>query len=111
MLYLKHRYGLSDAAVVSGWVENPYWQSVCGAVYFQHEAPLDPSSVTRYRQRIGETGCERLLQVTVAAGVQRGTVTPRNVKRVTVDTPVPEQAVSYATDSKLLNRSRARRVR
>ena len=86
-------------------------QSVCGAVYFQHEAPVDPSRLTRYRHRIGETGCERLLQVTVAAGVQRGTVKSRDVKWVTVDTPVPEQAVSYATDSKLLNRSRARLVR
>ena len=31
--YLKHVYGLSDEAVVSGWVENPYWQYVCGEVY------------------------------------------------------------------------------
>ena len=26
--YLKHIHGLSDEAVVSGWVENPYWQHV-----------------------------------------------------------------------------------
>ena len=31
--YLKHCYGLSDEAVVSGWVENPYWQYFCGEVY------------------------------------------------------------------------------
>ena len=24
--YLTHCYGLSDEAVVSGWVENPYWR-------------------------------------------------------------------------------------
>ena len=109
--YLTHCYGLSDEAVVSGWVENPYWQSVCGAVYFQHEAPVDPSSLTRCRRRIGESGCARILQVTVALGVQSKAVKTTDFKRVTVDTTVQEKAVSYPTDSKLLNRSRARLVR
>ncbi len=86
-------------------------QSVCGAVYVQHEAPVDPSSLTRCRQRIGAAGCARILQVTVALGVQSKAVKTTDFKRVTVDTTVQEQAVSYATDSKLLNRSRARRVR
>ena len=72
--YLKHCYGLSDEAVVSGWVENPYWQYFCGETYFQHEAPIDPSSLTRFRRRIGQAGCERILQVTVAAGVQSNAV-------------------------------------
>ena len=109
--YLKHCYGLSDEAVVSGWVENPYWQYLCGETYFQHEAPIDPSSLTRFRQRIGECGCETILQVTVSAGVQSRTVKANDVKRVNVDTTVQEKAVSYPTDSKLLNRSRERLVR
>ena len=109
--YLKHCYGLSDEAVVSGWVENPYWQYFCGEVYFQHEAPVDPSSLTRFRRRIGESGCERILQVTVAAGVQSNAVKATDFKRVNVDTTVQEKAVSYPTDSKLLNRSRERLVR
>ena len=111
LLYLKHCYGLSDEAVVSGWVENPYWQYVCGEVYFQHEAPIDPSSLTRFRQRIGKAGCEKILQVTVSAGVQSKAVKATDFKRVTVDTTVQDKAVSYPTDSKLLNRSRARLVR
>ena len=109
--YLKHCYGLSDEAVVSGWVENPYWQYFCGETYFQHEAPIDPSSLTRFRQRIGGSGCETILQVTVAAGVTSRTVKASDFKRVNVDTTVQEKAVSYPTDSKLLNRSRERLVR
>ena len=109
--YLKHCYGLSDEAVVSGWVENPYWQYFCGETYFQHVPPIDPSSLTRFRQRIGESGCEKILQVTVSAGVQSRTVKASDFKRVTVDTTVQEKAVSYPTDSKLLNRSRERLVR
>ena len=51
--YLKHAFGLSDEAVVHRWVENPYWQFFCGEVYLQHQLPIDPSSLTRFRQRIG----------------------------------------------------------
>ena len=109
--YLKHIHGLSDEAVVSGWVENPYWQHFCGEVYFRHDPPIDPSSMTRFRKRIGEPGCELLLKATIGAGVRSGTVRERDFGRVTVDTTVQEKAVSFPTDSKLLNRSRERLAR
>ena len=108
---LKHMYGMSDEEVVDRWVENPYWQKFCGEVYFQHKPPIDPSSMTRYRKRIGESGCELILQLTVTVGVTSKVVKPSDLKRVTVDTTVQEKAVSYPTDSRLLNRSRERLVR
>ena len=109
--YLKHLYGLSDEAVVKRWVENPYWQYFCGEDYFQHQLPIDPSSMTRVRQRIGEAGCEQILKLTLTAGLQSKTIKPSDYKRVTVDTTVQEKAVSFPTDSKLLNRSRERLVK
>ena len=109
--YLKHLYGLSDEAVVKRWVENPYWQYFCGEDYFQHQLPIDPSSMTRFRQRIGEAGCEQILKLTLQAGLQSKTIKPSDLKRVTVDTTVQEKAVSFPTDSKLLNRSRVRLVK
>lgn len=109
--YLKHTYGLSDDAVVMRWVENPYWQYFCGEEYFLHQIPIDPSSMTRFRKRIGESGCEKILQATVKAGLQSKTIKPADLKRVTVDTTVQEKAVSFPTDSKLLNRSRMRLVK
>jgi len=66
--YLKHLYAVSDEEVVARWVENPYWQSFCGEEYFQHTLPIAPSQMTRVRQRIGEAGCEWLLQLTIAVG-------------------------------------------
>jgi len=51
--YLKHVHDLSDEEVVARWVENPYWQFFCGFDFFQHEAPLDASTMTRWRKRIG----------------------------------------------------------
>ena len=54
--YLKHTYRLSDEQVVQRWAENPYWQYFCDESYFQHELPLNPSSLTRWRQRLGDQG-------------------------------------------------------
>jgi IS5 family transposase len=57
LLYLQHTFALSDEDVVWGWVENPYWQLFCGETWFQHNPPIDPSSLTRWRQRFGERMC------------------------------------------------------
>ena len=62
VLYLKHAYGMSDEAVVERWVENPYWQYFCGMQYFQHELPFHPTSLIKWRNRLGEAGCEKLLK-------------------------------------------------
>jgi IS5 family transposase len=44
--------------VVWGWVENPYWQVFTGEIYLQTEPPIDPSSLSRWRKRMGEAGVE-----------------------------------------------------
>ncbi len=61
LLYLQHAFRLSDEAVVARWVENPYYQHFTGEVFFQHRPPIDPTSLTRWRKRIGEEGVEWLL--------------------------------------------------
>ncbi len=111
LLYLKHIHKLSDEQLVICWLENPYWQYFCGESHFQTSWPIDPSSLTRYRQRIGESGCEWLLQQTIAAGLDSGAVRKSHLKRVTVDTTVQDKAVSFPTDAKLLNRSRQRLIK
>ena len=50
--YLKYQHDLGDAAVVAGWVENPYWQHFSGRQYFEHGFSVDPSSMTRWRKRL-----------------------------------------------------------
>lgn len=109
--YLKHTYGLSDEQVVQCWSENPYWQYFCGETYFQHELPLNPSSLTRWRQRLGEAGMESLLSTTIDAAIESKAVKSRDLKRVTVDTTVQEKAIAFPTDSRLYNRARERLVR
>jgi IS5 family transposase len=33
LLYLQHAFDLSDEAVVARWVENPYYQHLCGEAF------------------------------------------------------------------------------
>ena len=55
--YLKHTFDLSDEEVVGQWVENPCWQYFCGADYFEHESPIDPSLMTKWRNRMKWRSC------------------------------------------------------
>lgn len=89
--YLKYIYNLSDKDVVYGWVENPYWQYLSGMQFFEHDPPINPSSMSRWRKRIGEAGAEALLRETIAAGLKIKAVKPRPFKRVNVDTTVQEK--------------------
>ena len=59
---LKHTYDLSDEALCDCWVENPYFQYFCGEEFFQHALVFDRSSLTRWRQRMGEDKLKALLQ-------------------------------------------------
>lgn len=106
LTYLKHTYNLSDEQVCERWVENPYWQFFCGFDYLQHQLPIDPSSLTRWRERLGPAGMELLLAETVEAAKASGAVKPSSLERVTVDTTVQPKAIAYPLDSRLYNRGR-----
>ena len=104
--YLKHAEGLSDESVVSQWVQNPYWQYFCGEETFQHELPIDPSSMTRWRDRLKSAGLEKLLEQTIVSGLKTKVLKRTSVQRLNVDTTVQEKAVSFPTDAKLYHRMR-----
>jgi IS5 family transposase len=106
LLYLQHAFDLSDEEVVWQWVENPYWQVFTGETYLQTEPPIDPSSLTRWRKRLGEAGVEELLAETIEAAKRAGVIKAASVKRVIVDTTVMEKAIAHPTDSRLLERCR-----
>jgi len=109
--YLKHAFNLSDELVVERWRENPYWQHFCGMKYFEHEQPIHPTSMTRWRKKVGEDGMETLLAETVAAGLKTKAITPKSVESVNVDTTVQEKAVAYPTDARLYHVMRGKLVK
>ena len=108
---LKHMSNVSDEEVVASWVENPYWQYFCGEQYFCHELPIDPSLMTGFRKRIGQTGCEFILGLTLKAGIATKTVSASSLSVVNVDTTVQDKAVAFPTDARLLNKARVSLVR
>jgi transposase, IS5 family len=63
--YLQYQHDLSDEDVVALWVEKPYWQHFSGMRNFQHRIPIDPSSMTRWRKRLGDAGAEQMLRATL----------------------------------------------
>ncbi len=87
-------------------MENPYYQHFTGEVFFQHRLPLHPSSLSRWRGRIGEEGVEWLLTKTVEAGRASGAVKPRSLSEIVVDTTVMEKAIAHPTDSRLYETAR-----
>jgi transposase, IS5 family len=111
LLYLQHAFDLSDEEVVWQWVENPYWQVFTGETYLQTEPPIDPSSLTRWRKRLGEAGVEELLAEAIEAAKRAGVIKASSVKRVIVDTTVMEKAIAHPTDSRLLERCREHLVK
>ena len=82
ILLLQHLHSLSDEQVVRTWVENPYWQFFCGYDFLQWNFPIDPSSLTRFRNRIGANRMEKILSLTVAVAVKSELVKVKDLKRV-----------------------------
>ena len=106
LLYLQHANDASDEAVVATWLENPYWQYFCGETYLQTELPIDPSSLSRWRKRIGEEGVEVLLAVTIEAARAAGLIKKSSLGKIIVDTTVMPKAIAHPSDSRLLEKSR-----
>jgi IS5 family transposase len=110
LMYLQHMHKLSDEAVIARWVENPYFQHFTGETFFQHCPPIHPSSLSRWRDRIGEEGVEWLLTKTIEAGRKSGAIDVRSVRRVALDTTVMEKNVAHPTDARLYERARSQLV-
>ena len=108
---LKYTYDLSDEVVCELWIENPYYQYFCGEEFFQHRLPLDRSSMTNWRQRMGEERLQALLQESLAVATRSGAMKPRDLARVIVDTTVQPKNITFPTDAKLLNRAREKLVK
>ena len=99
--YLKYTYNHSDESVVAGFIENPYWQYFCGFEYFQHNFPLDPSSLVKWRKRISASDAEHLLKETIESALRAKKLKKSEIKRVCVDTTVQEKSISFPTDARL----------
>lgn len=108
---LKHMHNLSDEVLGERWIENPYDQLFCGEEFFCHKLPFDRSSMTRWRQRMGEDKLVALIQESLATATRTGAAKPADFAKVIVDTTVQPKAVAFPTDAKLMHRARERLAR
>ena len=76
-----------------------------------HQLPFDRSSLTRWRQRMGEDKLVALIQESLAVATRMGAAKPADFRQVVIDTTVQEKAVAFPTDAKLMHRARERLVR
>lgn len=104
--YLKYTHNLSDEETVARWVENPYWQHFSGRQHFEHKMPIDPSSMTRWRKRIGVEGAEELLSQTIETAIKQKYLKRTQCQKVSVDTTVQTKAIRFPTDARLYDRMR-----
>jgi IS5 family transposase len=70
------------------WVENPYFQFFCGEGFFQHRLVFDRSSLTRWRQRMGEEKLQAPLQESLAVATRTEAMKSSDLARVVIDNTV-----------------------
>jgi IS5 family transposase len=105
LFILKHMHDLSDEVLCARWLENPYYQFFCGELSFCHQLPFDRSSMTHWRQRLGEEELVALLQESLSVAHKTGALATRDLERVVVDTTVQPKAIAHPTDARLCHRA------
>ncbi len=111
LFILKHMHNLSDEALCARWLENPYYQFFCGELSFCHKLPFDRSSLTRWRQRLGEEQLVALIQESLSVAHKTGAIETRDLERVVMDTTVQPKAIAHPTDARLMHRALEKLVR
>src|SRR6266566_1869943 len=103
---LKYTHDLSDEVLCERWVENPYYQFFCGEEFFQHKLVLDRSSLTRWRQRMGEEKVKALLQESlVRLAKAHGVALRQSYARVGKFALIKHQRYAHAKQFKRANRA------
>ena len=66
--------------------------------------PIDSSSMTRWRKRIGKEGAEELLKQLIRTGIKQGYISRADCRRVNADTTVQPKDIRFPTDARLYDR-------
>jgi IS5 family transposase len=104
---LKHRFNCSDERAVEELHENAYWQCFCGFETFQTGVLLEPTSLVKFRNRLGSEGMKQIEAVLLQTWRQMGLV---KTKKIAADTTAQPKNIAYPTDVDLLHRIREKIV-
>lgn len=103
---LKHMHNMSDEDVAKRLAGDVYWMAFCGIdepFAAEDWAPLDSSTMTYFRKRIGPDGVQKIEQVIRDHLLLEQRIAPESQF---VDTTAMEKNVAYPTDTNLLNKGR-----
>jgi IS5 family transposase len=104
LMILKPMESLSDEVLCARFLDSPYVQFFCGEAVFCHDLPFDRSSLTRWRQRLGEEHLAAVLQESLSVAHQTGA--RHEGSRAGGDRHHhPAKAVAYPTDARLMHRA------
>ncbi len=87
------------------WVENPDFQYFCGERVCRHALAFDRSSLTRWRQRLGEERLSALLQESLRVAHEMEALATKELERVAVDTTMQPKAIAHPTDARLAHKA------
>ena len=82
LLLLKHMEDLSDEGLMLAWVCNPYYQYFCGETHFQHQTPINPITLGRWRKQLGEEGLEYLYTTVLDSAPKIGALKAESLAHV-----------------------------
>jgi len=97
LLILKAVYNLSDERLVEEhWEMNVYFQYFSGKQVQQWGQPCAASDLVHFRQRIGESGVEKILKHSIDKHGKGG-----KDLHISIDSTAQEKNITYPTDAKL----------
>ena len=79
-------HDISGEVLCGRWIENPCNELFCGEGLFQHKLPFDRSSMTRWRQRMGEEKLVAPLRESLSVAVRADAAKAADFANVNIDT-------------------------
>ena len=102
LLMLRAMNNLSDRDVIEKWSTDGAWQYFSGMAHYEMRRPADPSSLCRWRTRLGEKVLSQILGETVDAARRAEVLPKKNLEVVVVDTTAQRQNVKRPGEANLV---------
>jgi hypothetical protein len=104
LFILKHMHNLSDE-VLCALAGEPLLPVLLRRAELLPPAAVYRSSLTHWRQRLGEVRLVALIQESLSVAHKTGALASRDLERVVVDTTVQPKAIAHPTDARLCHRA------
>jgi IS5 family transposase len=102
-------HDLSDEVLCGRWLENPYYPVLLRQIEFLRfclSMPFERSSLTDWRQWLGEEQLVALLQESLSVAHRTEALATKDLERVVVDTTIQPKAIAHPSDAAVPPRDR-----